>query len=102
LLTITCECLQENVEFQPVSSNNLYFTASMAKRLTCVPRLREVESSNSWPAKSYTALQTVHHCFNIYASWYVALALCRGDGHCKLVTRFGVIRRVQWKVWGYK
>jgi len=31
----------------------------------------------------------------------VALALWRGDGHRKLVTSFGVIRRVYWKVWFY-
>jgi len=27
------------------------------------------------------------------------LALCRRGRHRKLVTRFGVIRRVYWKVW---
>jgi len=48
--------------------------------------------------KSYTALQTVRHRFNIYAGSCVALALWHGDGHCQLVTRFGVIRRVSWKV----
>jgi len=31
----------------------------------------------------------------------VALVLWRGDGHRKLVTRFGVIQRVYWKVWFY-
>jgi len=31
--------------------------------------------------------------FNIYASSCVALALCRGDGHRKLVTRFGVYNK---------
>jgi len=55
-----------------------------------VPRVREVWSSNPGPAKSYTALQTVRHCFNIYASNCVALALWRRVGHRKLVTRFGV------------
>jgi len=44
--------------------------------------------------KSYTALQTVRHCFDIYAGSCVALALLRGDGLCKLFTRFGVIRQV--------
>jgi len=39
-------------------------------------------------------LQTVHHRFNIYVSSCVALALWRGEGHSKLVTCFGVIRRV--------
>jgi len=45
---------------------------------------------------NYVALQTVRHRFNIYANMpvYVALALWRRDEHCKLVTRFGVIRRV--------
>jgi len=47
-------------------------TASLAKQLTCVPRVQEVESSFS---KSYTALQTVHHPFNIYTGSYVALVL---------------------------
>jgi len=48
------------------------------------------------PAKSYTALQSVRHHFNIYADSCVALALDgrRGDGRRKLVTRFGVIWRV--------
>jgi len=39
-------------------------------------------------------LQTVRHRFNIYANNCVALALRRGDGHRKLVTRFGVMQRV--------
>jgi len=39
--------------------------ASMAERLTHVPRVREVWISNPGPAKSYTALQTVCHRFNI-------------------------------------
>jgi len=33
-----------------------------------VPHVREVWSSNPGPAKSYTALQTVRHRFDIYAS----------------------------------
>jgi len=33
------------------------------------------------PAKSYTALQTVRHRFNIYRSSCVALALWCRDGH---------------------
>jgi len=37
-------------------------------RLTRVPRVQEVGSSNPGPAKSYTALQTVRHRFKIYAS----------------------------------
>jgi len=39
-------------------------------------------------------LQTVRHRFNVYAGSCVALALWRRDWHRKLVTRFGVIRRV--------
>jgi len=39
-------------------------------------------------------LQTVRHRFNIYASSYVSFALWRGVGHRKLVTYFGVIRRL--------
>jgi len=66
----------------------------MSKRLMRVPRVREVWNSNFGPVKSYTVLQMVRYRFNIYASDYVALALCRGDGHCQLVTSFGVIRRV--------
>jgi len=48
----------------------------------------EVWSSNPVLASSYTALQTVRHRFNIYASKCVALALWRGDGHRKLVRRY--------------
>jgi len=41
------------------------------------------------------AVQTIRHRFNIYASSYIAsVVVCRGDGHRKLVTRFGVIRRI--------
>jgi len=59
-----------------------------------MPHVREVWSLNPGPAKSYTALQTIRYRFNIYVSSCVALALQRGDGHRKLVTRFSVIRRV--------
>jgi len=45
----------------------------MTEQLSCVPRVWEVRSSNPSPAKSYTALQTVRHRFNIYASSCVAL-----------------------------
>jgi len=58
----------------------------MTERLTRVPRMQEVISSNSRPAKTYTALQTVRQHFNS-----VVLTLCRGDGYRKLVTRFGAI-----------
>jgi len=51
-------------------------------------RVQEVESS--WIRKTG---QAVRHRFNIYAGSYFALALWRGDGHSKLVTRFGVIRQ---------
>jgi len=44
-------------------------------------------------------LQMVCHDLNIYANSWVVLALWHGDGHRKLVTRFGVIRRVKWKIW---
>jgi len=50
-----------------------------------------IEFESQRTAKSYTALQTAHHRFNIYAVSFVALALWRGDGHRKLVTRFGEI-----------
>jgi len=50
----------------------LEITASTAKRLTRRPRMREVWNSNPGSAKSYTALQTICHCFNIYASNCVA------------------------------
>jgi len=63
-------------------------TASIAdERLTRMLRVLEVWSSNPEPAKSYTALQTYRHRFNVYARNCVALALCRGDGYRKLVTR---------------
>jgi len=35
-----------------------------------------------------------YEIFNIYAGSCVALALWRGDGYRKLVTRFGVTRQV--------
>jgi len=47
--------------------------------------VRMVWSSNPESAKSYKALQTVWHRFNIYASSSVALALWRADGHRKLM-----------------
>jgi len=67
----------------------------MAKQLTCVPRVREVWSSNPGPAKSYIALQTIRHRFNIYTQ--VAVLLSRYDA--ELVTAnslhsFGVVWRV--------
>jgi len=62
----------------------------MAEQLTRVSRVRGVWSLNSGPDKSDRALQTVRHRFNICASSCVALALWRGNGHRKLVTRFGV------------
>jgi len=52
------------------------------ERASCAG-VREFESH--WPTKSYTALQTVRHCFNIYAGSCVALTLWRGNGHHKLV-----------------
>jgi len=39
----------------------------------------------SRPSKSNTALQTGRHRFNINVSGWVALALRREDGHCKLI-----------------
>jgi len=42
------------------------------------------------PNLSYITLQTVHHCFSIYASNYVTLALWREVGYHKLVTCFGI------------
>jgi len=47
----------------------------------------EVEILKLSPTKSYTAWQMVQHR-------YFALALYLGDGHRKLVTRFGVLQRV--------
>jgi len=68
----------------------------MAEQMTRVSRVREVESSNpkGRPNLTQPALQTVRHRFNICAGSCVALALWRGVGHFKLVTRFGVILRV--------
>jgi len=45
----------------------------MAELLTRAPCVWEVDSLNPRPAKSYTALQIVRHCLNIYASSCVAL-----------------------------
>jgi len=66
----------------------------MTEQLMLVPRVWEVWSSNHGPDKSYTALQMVCYCFNIYASNCVVLALWCEVGHRKLVTRFGIIRQV--------
>jgi len=55
---------------------------------------RVQEVWNSIPGPANIVLQMVWHRFNNYASNCVALVLWRGDGHRKLVTRFGVIRRV--------
>jgi len=46
-------------------------------------------------------LQTVRHRFNIYSDSCVALALCGGDGHRKLVTRCGVTRREFNEMFGF-
>jgi len=62
----------------------------MDKKLTRELRVREVWRSNPGPTKFYTMLQTVRHRFNIYGSSCVVSALWRGNGHRKLVTRFGV------------
>jgi len=61
-------------------------------QLTSCAEGQEFESQR--PAKSYTALQTVHHCLSIYAGSCVTLALWRGDGHRQLVPHFGIIRQV--------
>jgi len=47
------------------------------KWLTRMSRVRDFESPNG-PVKLYTALQTVRHRFNIYASSCVVLALVSG------------------------
>jgi len=78
--------------FQKFGTNATY--KFLAERLTRVSRLLEVWNSNPEPAKSCTALQTIRHRLNIYASSCVASALWRGDGHRKLVIRLGVIWRV--------
>jgi len=56
----------EEVQFDMLLNRN---TASMAKRLM------HVQEFKSRTAKSYTVLQTVHHCISIYASSYIALVL---------------------------
>jgi len=63
----------------------------MSEWYTRVPHEQEDWSLNPRPAKSYTALQTVRHHFNIYASGCVAIALWCGVGHHKLVLCFGII-----------
>jgi len=60
-----------------------------------VPRVREFCSLKYWAGQILycTALQTVCHCFSIYASIpvYVALTLWRWNEYCKLVTSFIVL-----------
>jgi len=44
-------------------------------------------------------LHTVCHRFNIYTGKLCCVGgIWRGNGHRKLVTRFGVIRQVEWRV----
>jgi len=61
-------------------------------------RLRVCGSSKSWAGQIIycSELQTVCHCFNIYASIPIdiALALRHGYEPCKLVTCFVVIRQI--------
>jgi len=71
----------------------LHIDIAVNARASCAGG-REFESQR--PTKSYTV---VRHRLNIYAGSCVALALWCRDGHRKLVTRFGVILRVSWKVW---
>jgi len=67
----------------------LSYLQMMAELLTRVPRVRKVKSSNPKLAKSCIALQTVRNSLNLLGSSCVALALCRGYGHCKLIICFG-------------
>jgi len=67
----------------------------MAKQLTGRTHMWEFWISNPGPNRSYATLQTVRRRFNVYATSCAALALCSGDGHHKLVTRFGVKQRVE-------
>jgi len=53
----------------------------MTEQKMSLARVQEVSNSNPGLAKSYTALQTVHQRFNIYASSCVALALWLTDRH---------------------
>jgi len=46
--------------------------------------VRGVLISNPGPTKSYTALQTIRPCFNIYTSSYDTLALSCGKGNNSL------------------
>jgi len=77
-----------------MQNNFIKNTATMAKQLMRVPRVRKVQSSTPWLAKSYSALQTVHHCFNICSSGCVALVLRYRAEYLKLITYFGIKRRV--------
>jgi len=63
------------------------FKWTVNARASCA-RGREFESQKA--CQIFHSVATVSHRFYIYASSCVALALWRGDGHCKLVTRFGV------------
>jgi len=58
-------------QFYIINANLDYFhflITSMDERLTRVPRVREVRSLHLGLAIPYKTLQTVRHCFNIYAS----------------------------------
>jgi len=83
-----CTCTYYEYNF--AACNCWHLVEKIGDICAAVPCVRQVESQTD--QISCTTLQTVNHRFNVYASSCVALVLCRGDGHCKLVTRFGVIR----------
>jgi len=71
--------------------------ASMAERLTCVPRMREVESSFTKGRPNFT--RRCKRFVTASTSTQVAVLPWRydaetGSGHRELVTRFSVIQRV--------
>ena len=62
--------------------------------------MREVCGSNLGPVKLDKVLPSArHHCDIFFKMKRVARAQRHGDGPYKLVTRFGVMQRVKWKIW---
>jgi len=75
---------------KPLQWPTLCHTASMANARASCAEGRKFETQRS--AKSYTALQTARHCFNIYAGSCVALAVGTMTRRWVLPTRYTLRR----------
>ena len=71
----------------------------VGRAVTRLPLEREVRRSNLGPVKSDTVFSRARHCSHISSKACVARVQWRGNGPRQLVTRFGVIQQVKWKIW---